>query len=50
MCELNDQELLKIEGGSIKIGAVGAIIVGGIVFIIGLLNGLTRPYSCSSNK
>ncbi len=47
---LSDYELTKINGGAIRIGAVGAVIGAGVVFIIGLISGLTRPYSCVSNK
>ncbi len=50
MCELNNQELLRIEGGSLKIGVITSIIIGGITFIIGVISGITRPYSCYSNK
>ncbi len=50
MNTLSDKELNSISGGAIRIGAIGTGVGAGIVFLIGLISGLTRPYSCSSNK
>ena len=47
---LNKEELININGGGIALKGAYAIIGGAIVFIIGLVNGLVRPYGCSSNK
>ncbi len=47
---LNNEELIKINGGGIAIKGVYAVIGGAIVFLIGVVNGLIRPYGCSSNK
>ncbi len=46
---LKEEELIGIQGGAIK-SSVIAIIGAGVVFIIGVINGLTRPYTCSSGK
>ena len=43
------EELINIQGGAIKSGVI-AIIGAGIVFIIGVINGITRPYTCSSSR
>ena len=50
MRELKNEELLNIEGGAIKYGGIGALIGAGIVFIIGFVNGIYRPYTCSTSK
>lgn len=43
MQELTKNELKKINGG----GFGTALLIGtGIVFLIGFLDGLTRPYAC----
>ncbi len=46
MNRLEEQELIKIEGGA-KYG-VFVIIGGAITFIIGFVNGILRPKTCSS--
>lgn len=46
MKKLTDDELLNINGG-INVGA--ALITAGIVvFVIGIIDGFTRPLSCHS--
>ena len=46
MKKLTEDELLKIYGG-INVGA--ALITAGIVvFVIGIIDGFTRPLSCHS--
>ena len=46
---LNDEELININGGAVK-SAVLALVGAGIVFVIGVINGLTRPYTCNSSR
>ena len=41
--ELNNNELMKISGGSAW-STVG--IIGGIFFLIGILDGIVRPNAC----
>lgn len=48
MTELNNEELIKIEGGVLKSTASGFIIGGIITFAIGFINGILRPLGCSS--
>ena len=44
MYNLNNNELMAISGG---IGMWGIVaIIGGIVFIIGLIDGFVRPLKC----
>ncbi len=44
---LTERELKEIKGGSISLGA-GLLIVAGIVFIIGVIDGYVRPLKCNS--
>ncbi|MDD3341098.1 MAG: hypothetical protein PHN72_02730 [Bacilli bacterium] len=46
MKELSKQELLKTEGGSLSVGAILAI-TGGVIFLIGVIDGYTRPLKCN---
>ena len=49
MKELNNKELMKVEGGSFSFG-VGALIAGiaaGVTFIIGVIDGIVRPLKCN---
>ena len=46
---LSKEELINVQGGAIKASIV-ASIGSGIVFIIGFISGITRPYTCYSNK
>ena len=43
--ELKDKELLDINGGALSLGLIGGLIVGG-AFIIGVIDGIFRPYPC----
>ena len=43
--ELTKEELLNTSGGAWKLGIIGAILAAG-VFIIGVVDGFLRPYSC----
>lgn len=44
--KLKDEELKKINGGS---GAAVLGIAGGILLIIGILDGIVRPFSCKGD-
>lgn len=44
--ELNKEELMNIRGGSISFG-VAALIGAGVAFIIGIIDGFTRPLKCN---
>ncbi len=45
MKQIENCELKTIYGGGVSIGAA-SIIVAGIVFIIGVIDGFLRPYQC----
>ena len=46
MLEINEEELKQINGGGISIwGGIG--IVSGIIFVIGVIDGLVRPLKCN---
>lgn len=45
MNQLTNQELLSIEGGAISAG-LALIIIAGVVFIIGIIDGYVRPLRC----
>ena len=45
MIELNKTELQAINGGGISAG-LGFLIMGGIMFIIGIFDGYVRPFRC----
>ena len=46
MKHLEKEELMNISGGGYKWG-LGALIAGGVTFIIGLIDGLLRPLKCN---
>ncbi len=46
MNELSKQELLKINGGGISFG-IGCLIVGAVIFLIGVIDGYLRPLKCN---
>ena len=46
MKELKKDELIKIDGGISTWGAIG--IGAGIVYLIGVLDGIFRPLKCNS--
>ena len=41
----NNEQLRNIRGGGISIGIVAAI-ASGVIFLIGLIDGYTRPLKC----
>lgn len=43
---LTKKELKQIKGGSISLGA-GLLIIAGIVFIVGVIDGYVRPLKCN---
>ncbi len=43
---LTEKELKHIKGGSISLGA-GLLIIAGIVFIVGVIDGYVRPLKCN---
>ena len=45
--KLNNNELIKIDGGALSAGAWLAI-GGGVVFLIGVIDGMVRPLACRS--
>lgn len=45
MYELDKKELININGGSISLG-IGCLFIAGIIFIIGVIDGYTRPLKC----
>lgn len=44
--ELQTKELLNIRGGGISFGAI-ALIGAGVAFVIGIIDGFTRPLKCN---
>ena len=50
MKNLNDKDLIKVEGGSISAGLLTGILAGvtaGVTFIIGVIDGIVRPLKCN---
>lgn len=47
MIELNEKEMLDIDGGSIGWGTI-ALIAAGITFIIGIIDGYINPQKCNN--
>ena len=43
MVELNQSELNDIQGGG---WVLVTAIIGGVMFLIGIFDGYTRPYKC----
>ncbi|MBQ7140140.1 MAG: class IIb bacteriocin, lactobin A/cerein 7B family [Bacilli bacterium] len=43
--ELNKEQLMKVNGGISGWAVAG--IIGGIVFIIGVIDGYVRPLACN---
>ncbi len=46
MEELSDLELMDVQGGGISFGT-GLIIVAGVAFLIGVVDGIVRPLRCN---
>lgn len=44
--ELTKEELLNVRGGGISFGAL-TLIGAGIAFIIGIIDGISRPLRCN---
>jgi len=44
---LDKNELLNIYGGGLSAGTVG-LIIAGVIFIIGALDGFIRPLKCNA--
>ena len=42
---LRNSELINVGGGAIKFG-IGAAIIGGIVLLVGIVDGFLRPLAC----
>ena len=42
---LNEQELISVNGGAIKLALLAAIAAG-VVFLIGVVDGIVRPLKC----
>ena len=49
MNEITKEELQNINGGAIGF-ATGMFIVGGIIFLIGVIDGFVRPLKCNKWK
>ena len=45
MKKLNDEELMKINGGGINFGVV-ALVAGALTLIVGIFDGIVRPLKC----
>lgn len=45
MVEIKEKELKDVSGGGLTWGA-GCVIIGAVVFIIGVIDGYTRPLRC----
>lgn len=55
MTNLTENNLKEVKGGSLALATAGKVshwlIIGGVgSFLIGFINGLQRPLSCSSSK
>lgn len=46
MEELKKEELMEVQGGGISLGT-GLIIVAGVAFLIGIIDGIVRPLRCN---
>ncbi len=45
MVELETKELQEIQGGGISLGT-GLLIIGGVAFVVGFIDGIVRPLKC----
>lgn len=43
---LTNEDLYNVKGGAIKAGVL-ALIIGGVTFIIGVIDGYLRPLRCN---
>lgn len=46
MIDLNNDELMCIDGGGFNFGIVAGIIAG-VTFLIGVIDGIIRPLKCN---
>lgn len=46
MVELSKQELLNVNGGGFSFG-IGCLVVGAVIFLIGVIDGYVRPLKCN---
>ena len=46
MKELEKEELKQIKGGGITLGGLALITIG-VVFVIGVIDGIVRPLKCN---
>lgn len=46
MKELTNKEMVDINANGLSAGAIVGIIGAGIAFIVGILDGYTRPFRC----
>ena len=44
MVKLEHKELMDVSGGGL---GIGLLITGGILFLIGVIDGYTRPLKCN---
>ena len=47
MNKLNNEEMIKIQGGAFSYKALLGILGAGIVFFIGVVDGLINPRKCN---
>ena len=45
MKELTKEELLDVQGGGITIGGV-LLVIAGVTFVVGVVDGIVRPLRC----
>lgn len=46
MEKLNKDEMMGINANGLSAGAIVALIGAGIGFVVGILDGITRPFKC----
>ena len=42
---LTNKELMEVNGGGISLGT-GLLIVAGVCFVVGIIDGIVRPLKC----
>ena len=48
MKNLTNEELKCVDGGGVSLGlGIGALIVAGVTFIVGVIDGMVRPLKCN---
>jgi len=48
MKRLNDEEMIEVQGGAFSYKALLGLVGAGIVFLIGVIDGLINPRKCNS--